>query len=449
MCRERYVTFTFRIREFIQAFMRSIILLAIFLSGNFLFCQTVVVSGLITESSDGAPLPFANVLYAPSKGVTADLHGRYSIDLEPGSYDLKVSAVGFIEQTRNVEVISGSPMELNFSLDESLTELDAVVVTAGRFEQRISDVPVTLEVIRPELLENKSITTMQDAIDQTPGVVIVDNDPQIRASSGYSFGAGSRVMILIDDLPVLSGDVGRPTWSFLPIENVEQIEVIKGASSVLYGSAALSGVINVRTAYPKSEPQTKVSMLGGVYDAPGQSNAKWWDQNTPTFTGADFFHSRKMGSMDLVLGGNWFSNTGYVGPEPIPFDTIASDPLRLGPGGYEHRIRMNLGLRWRNKKIDGLTYGFNSNVMDNRNSSVLAWNNVDSGLYRPYPGTVTRTQGYAGYVDPFIAYITKKGTKHSVRTRLYYLDNQNDNEQANKSTVLHGEYQLQQTLDIA
>jgi iron complex outermembrane receptor protein len=93
-------------------------------------------------------------------------------------------------------------------------------------------------------------------------VIVVDNDPQIRAGSGFSFGAGSRVMMLVDDLPILSGDIGRPSWSFLPIENLEQVEVIKGASSVLYGSAALSGVINVRTAYPRLEPRTRATAYG-------------------------------------------------------------------------------------------------------------------------------------------------------------------------------------------
>jgi outer membrane receptor protein involved in Fe transport len=60
-----------------------------------------------------------------------------------------------------------------------------------------------------------------------PGVVIVDEEPQIRAGSGFSYGAGSRVQVLVDNVPILSGDIGRPNWSFLPIENLEQVEVIK------------------------------------------------------------------------------------------------------------------------------------------------------------------------------------------------------------------------------
>ncbi|MBK8582745.1 MAG: TonB-dependent receptor [Flavobacteriales bacterium] len=62
----------------------------------------------------------------------------------------------------------------------------------------------------------------------------------------------------------------------MPIEDKEQVEIIKGASSVLYGSAALSGVINVRTAYPGAEAVTRATMFGGVYDMPGIADGKWW-----------------------------------------------------------------------------------------------------------------------------------------------------------------------------
>ena len=69
-------------------------------------------------------------------------------------------------------------------------------------------------MLQPALVENKATTTLETAIEQTPGVSLVDGEPQIRSGSGFSYGAGSRVMVLVDDLPVLSGDAGRPTWGF-------------------------------------------------------------------------------------------------------------------------------------------------------------------------------------------------------------------------------------------
>ena len=430
------------------AYMRSFALVLICASISSVFGQSTLLKGLISDSISGEPVVFASLTYAPGQGVQSDLNGRYSIRIPNGEHSVMISSVGYERKRISIQ-LEGGERTLDIQLKPSSEQLKTVVVSAGRFEQEIGEVPVSLNVIRPELIRNKGVTTMQDAIDQTPGVIVVDNDPQIRASSGYSFGAGSRVQVLIDDIPVLSGDVGRPQWSFLPLENVEQVEVIKGASSVLYGSAALSGVINIRTAYPRAEPRTRVSLLGGVRDAPGQEGTKWWDENRPTLTGLDWFHSRRIGNMDLVLGGNWLSDIGYVGPEPIDPDSLASDPLLLGPGGYEHRIRMNAGLRWRNAKKEGLYYGFNANAMDNRNSSVLAWNDVDSGLYRPFPGTLTRTHSTTAYLDPFIEYTGNSGTKHTLRTRLYHLNNRNDNEQSNRSNVVYGEYKLGGSLDLS
>ena len=153
-------------------------------------------------------------------------------------------------------------------LETEARVLDMAVVSAGRFEQSVAEVTVSLEILQPALVESKATTSLESALEQVPGVSMVDGEPQIRSGSGFSYGAGSRVMVMVDDLPVLSGDAGRPSWGFLPLENLEQIEVIKGASSVLYGSAALSGVINIRTRFPDARPLTRVSVQHGVYSDP-------------------------------------------------------------------------------------------------------------------------------------------------------------------------------------
>jgi hypothetical protein len=171
-------------------------------------------------------------------------------------------------------------------------------VSAGKFEQDYGRITVSMEVIKPQMIENRNTVNIDDVLQQTPGVSIVDGEPQIRSGSGYSFGAGSRVMVLLDDLPILSGDAGRPSWGFLPIENIQQIEVIKGASSVLYGSAALSGVINMRTAYPTDEPLTKITTFVGGYSAPQTREAKYWE-GTPMRNGFQFLHARKTSKREI------------------------------------------------------------------------------------------------------------------------------------------------------
>jgi iron complex outermembrane receptor protein len=202
------------------------------------------VKGIVTDSLSGSGVIAAYVILKgnEAKGTVADVDGNYILELQPGTVTLIFKQVGYAAREISFSIAPNEEKLLNIKLSPTVKSLKTFVTTAGKFEQNIEELTVSLEVLRPNIIENKNTTTMDDALQQVPGVNIVDGEPQIRSGSGYSFGAGSRVMVLLDDLPILSGDAGRPSWGFLPIENLEQVEVIKGASSVLYGSAALSGV---------------------------------------------------------------------------------------------------------------------------------------------------------------------------------------------------------------
>lgn len=413
-----------------------------------LAAQDATLTGVVRERVSGDALIGVNVVHAPGKGATTDAGGAYKLVLPPGEHVVTYSFVGYSSHRETMVLGPGEARVLDVSMDLSTTQLDMVVVTAGKFEQRVGEVTQSLSVLRPDIVRNKNVVSLDQALDQVPGVIIVDNEPQIRAGSGFSYGAGSRVQVLMDDIPVLSGDIGRPNWSFLPLENLEQIEVIKGASSVLHGSAALSGVINIRTAYPRAEPRTRVTSFAGVYDTPGDPRAKWWGDNAPMFAGTNFFHTRRAGKLDVVLGGNVFSDAGHIGPEPLPPDTLAKDPLRTANGGHDQRVRMNVGLRWRDGKVKGLDYGVNTNVMRQRSASVLIWEDAGAGIHRPKAGTVTRTLGFQAYADPYINYRSRSGVRHTLRSRYFRQVFDNNNDQSNSNHQVYGEYQVQRRVDL-
>ncbi|MBK8225892.1 MAG: TonB-dependent receptor plug domain-containing protein [Flavobacteriales bacterium] len=280
--------------------------------------QDATITGKVTDASTGEALIGVNVTYAPGKGVATDVNGVYLLQVPAGAARIAFSFVGYATRTEAITLVAGERRDLSIKLALGNAQLETVVISGGRYEQRIGEVTQSLSVLRPDIILNKNVVSLEQALDQVPGVVIVDEEPQIRAGSGFSYGAGSRVMVLVDDIPILSGDIGRPNWSFLPIENLEQVEVIKGASSVLYGSAALSGVINVRTAYPRAEPRTRATLFSGVYDTPGHAPAKWWDQNNPGISGASFYHSQQFGQLDLVIGGMAFRTKAMWGQSRCP-----------------------------------------------------------------------------------------------------------------------------------
>ncbi|MFH1319663.1 MAG: TonB-dependent receptor [Bacteroidota bacterium] len=415
------------------------------------FSQDATVKGKITDAKTKETLIGVNIVLKDNTGVASDIDGNYVLNISEGKHTITYRFIGYTTQNKSIEIKAGETLTIDIAMKEEIEELGIVVVSAGKFEQRIEDVTVSMDVIMPNMVENKATTNIETVMDQSPGVQIIDKEPQIRSGSGYSFGVGTRVMIMVDDLPVISGDAGRVAWHFLPVENLEQIEIIKGAASVLYGSSALNGVINIRTAYPKDKPQTKINIFSGIYDKPQREYAVWWEEANPIFTGMNFFHSRKIKNFDLVIGGNIFLDDGFVGPAPDSLilktfpanDTVYHPSNSQNAGSFENRIRLNGNLRWRPKKIEGLNYGMNFNAMYSQFTSQTIMLDTDTGMYRSFPSGVTRTLNTVFYIDPFVNYYDKRGNKYCLKSRIFYIDNNNDNDQANESTVYYIEPQYQ------
>lgn len=414
----------------------TLLILTILMSTE-LFAQNATISGVV--SAEGEPVPFANILLNENKkGATAGIDGKFTLSTEPGTYTLVISSVGYQTLKEKVTLTEGQKLEKSFVLKKG-TELEMFVKTEGKYDKKVEELTVSLEIIKPNIIENKNATTVDQALQQTPGLVIVDNEPQMRGGSGYSFGAGSRVMVLVDDLPMLSGDAGRPSWGFIPVENLEQIEIVKGASSVLYGSGALNGVINIRSAYPTSTPKTKVTFFGGVYDV--AKKHRWYDARTmPYNAGLSFLHARQLGKknqFDLVVGGNILTEDGYIGYTKDTSGTV--DPKSRE---FDRRARFNFNFRHRIEKVEGLAWGINGNFMYNASAGAFIWQGLGGdSVYRAASNVTTRTLQTVFHIDPFVTYASKNGSSQSLRLRYFSLNNNNDNNQSNSSQYIYGEYQ--------
>ena len=382
-----------------------------------------VIFGFVTDSLNSEPLTGATVIVNEKSGTISDDRGFYSVDARGDSLILSCRFLGFETRTMHIRLRGRDSIHVDFLMQESTTPLGEIVVSAGKYEQKLSDVMVSLEIVKPERIQNTNAITLESVIRQTPGVDIMEGQPSIRGGSGYSYGAGSRVLVLIDDLPLISADAGDIKWDYLPVENISQIEIIKGASSVLYGSAALNGVFNIRTAYPTRKPQTTASIFSGVYLDPRRNDLIWWDRQ-PLFYGASATHSRKIKNLDLIAGVNLFRDEGYRENE------------------YNYRGKMNLNLDYHNRRIKGLSYGINMSGMMTRSSDFLIWMNADSGAYRQNPLTVSELTGNRFNLDPFVVYDTRKGSQHSLKTRFFHVNNAFPvtTDKNNRAELLLGEY---------
>ena len=218
---------------------------------------------------------------------------------------------------------------------------------------------------------------------------------------------------------------------------------VKGAASVLSGSSALSGSVNIRTAYPTSKPKTKINIYTGVYSKPNQEDATWWNQY-PGIFGANFLHSQMFGNLDLVVGGNINYDHGYIGP-PITDSIVATvfpDTITNFSESdlVSKRARVNFNLRYRSKKIKGLNYGLNGNFMKMHTNMPLAWLNDSTGLYRAYPGAIFLQDQLIFNLDPFVHFFSETNGKHYLRGRLLSVDNKMSANQSNNATTYYGDY---------
>ncbi|MCB9250937.1 MAG: TonB-dependent receptor plug domain-containing protein [Flavobacteriales bacterium] len=292
---------------------------------------------------------------------------------------------------------------LNILFRKSDNPLDEVVISASKTAQELKNTSVSMEVIKPYIVQNKNPLTAENIIDQIPGVQTINGQVVIRSGSGWSYGAGSRVMVMLDGMPLASGDAGQVQWSFIPLDNLQSMEVIKGASSVLFGSSALNGVINIRTASPGPKPVTRATVFFGKYGKPEESSLDW-NNGKPLFTyGIRAFHSRKYGKNSLTLNINTMNDDGYR----------MSDKDDRGRFGIQYKRDI--------KKIKG-SLGLDANIQSGHSSSFLLWQS-NSLAYTSLDSNITESQTFRFNLDPrFIAFTGR--FKHLLQARYLRVSNE-------------------------
>ncbi len=410
-------------RHLLHLLCLPVLLMAVLLCNS----QEAAIRGKVTDAATSELLVGVNVIADSATGISTDVNGDYELRLDPGRHHLTFSYIGYITVVKTVVLKVNEILSLDVRLQPQIIELGEAVVSAGRFKQKLSDVTVSMQVIKPDYIQQTNTINMETVISQMPGVDVMDGQANIRGGSGYSYGAGSRVMVLVDDLPILTADVNEVKWNFLPVENIGNVEIMKGASSSLYGSSALNGVINLHMAQPGEVPSTRMSVFSGVYCQPSNERMAWWWDSNPLFTGASIVHLRKIGSVDLVAGAYALGDQGYREED------------------YEERFRVNLGLRHHPKQIESLSYGLNINVQEQRTCDFLIWMDADSGAFLQQEAGISPTKGFRINVDPYASYYDAKGGRHSLRTRYYQAYNRFDAEDQNKnngSAMFYGEYQF-------
>lgn len=397
--------------------------------------QNATIKGTVIDDKSKEPLYGVNVYTSPNNGTTTDMDGKFSLEVAPGAYTLTIKYLGYKEYERQIRLKAGEAQSIEARLLSASEELNIVVVSGSKRERKLVEETASIEVIDNDLIENTNSVTLNEAIDKVAGVNIFDGQVVIRGGSGYAFGAGSRVLLLIDGLQLLSVDRNEIRWNFVPLEITEQVEVLKSASSALYGGSALNGVVSVNTVWPGAEPETEAAVYYNMYAMPKNEKAAWWKTTItdPLRYGFWFSHKRRFekSNVDLVASVNYNKSIGYI------------RLLDLG-----HR-RVSIKVRHRPKNIEGLSYGFSTNMMDSEEGDYFFWEGYPDEYYIPFESTGRTDRGTLSLqrrktlmFDPWALYFDRFGNKHSLKLRLNHIDLRFSAANPN-AQLLVGEYQFQ------
>jgi len=405
------------------------------LVSSFCFSQREITGKLIDEV--GNPLIGASIIVIgsdPVVGGITDLDGNFVLSIDTSltsnsSITISCSYVGFSSVKKMLKLADSWENLTITLLDENIHE--TIVVTEGKYEKVLEESTVSIDVIDVKQLESNNVTSLDEIVQKASGVQIVDGQISIRGGSGYAYGVGSRVMFLVDGQPLLSAELSDVKWNFMPIENAAQIEIIKGSSSVLYGSGALNGVVNLQTAYPKGDkPYTAISMYAGIYDQPKIDSMRWYKPEeeaaaVPMFAGLYFAHrQRPHKNLDVVLGGNFHFKNGYY------------------KGADERRFRFNFNTRYRVPKSDGrISMGINGNVMYHEEGRFFMSKDMKENAYINL-SPIFRDRYVTISLDPYVTIFDKQKNKHDIRGRWFRVSKQQEGP-GSDADLMSLEYQFQ------
>jgi outer membrane receptor for ferrienterochelin and colicins len=320
------------------------------------------IEGHIKDAKSGEFLPGVNILVKGTVlGTTSKIDGSFLITKLPaGSYTLRISMMGYeLHERPNINVLPGKIKTLYFELNESIIETPEVMVTANKRRQSIQDTPNSVGVVTARDFSQRNEIYLDNILQYASGVNFIGSQVNIRGSSGFSYGAGSRVLLLIDGVPVMPGDSGDIKWDLVPATQIDHVEIIKGAGSALYGANALGGVINIITKEASSKPQSHIRLSAGAYDKPSHKEWQWTDRLLH-YDDIDFDHTRKIGNTDVLFALGRHQSTGYR------------------QAGNHQRLNGSLKLHTR---INGQhNFTFSGNVEGGNRASGLMWRNQRHAL---------------------------------------------------------------------
>lgn len=282
------------------------------------------LSGKITDAKNGDALPGASVfIHDINKGGVAAADGSYTINnIPPGKYLVEISYIGYSSNAQTISINSSAQQD--FALQQTAVEQETVTVTGVSSATRIKQNPQPVSVVKRKDFINTTATNTIDALTKlVPGVNAVSTGPAI--SKPFIRGLGyNRVLTINDGIKQEGQQWGDEHGIEIDDYSVQRVEVLKGPASLMYGSDALAGVINIQSQVPApegtiranflSEYQTNNALRGFFGNISGTKNGFSWNAYG-SYKGAQDYKNKYDGYVfnSKFYNKNFGGMVGYTG----------------------------------------------------------------------------------------------------------------------------------------
>lgn len=231
-----------------------------------------IIKGRVTDP-DGHPLQAVNVgLPQINKGAVTDASGRYEIhNIPAGTYTLIFSMIGYSKATLRVEVEAGQTQTINQVLKKTVLEAETVTVTGSAYASDPLNTAADVDALGGRTKLSEQSASLGATLEDMPGVTNISTGSQVGKPviRGLS---GNRVRVMSDGTPMDFQQFGvRHMPNVDPLLS-QRIEVVRGASSVLYGSDALGGAVNVLPNKIPTPTGSHARVVGRVYGSYATNN---------------------------------------------------------------------------------------------------------------------------------------------------------------------------------
>ena len=240
--------------------------------------QGGAIVGRVTDAKTQTPLVGATVVVEGTRhSGTTESDGRYRmVDVAPGTYTLRVRYIGYAPGSTTVTVSEAQEATADIVLQPLPTNLGEVVVTAEKHEERLIDVPISIDAMGADELQTRKVTNIDDLSLAVPGLLVSSSgsyqrDIQIRGVSNITGNLGSSMVgLYLDEASVTSGRFFQPD---LRTYDLERVEVLRGPQGTLFGEGSVGGTIRFITKHPVLDRFAMTGDVAGLFTedgAPGQ-----------------------------------------------------------------------------------------------------------------------------------------------------------------------------------